>query len=135
MGFYYPFSHVTLLPPAKVYWCLVLFTTVSLCYNYTMFNICSTWLYILGKAPLQVLYDKIQHKGWNPVANTAWGEAECCICHKTPPRVLYFIIQHEYMVLLLICWFCVGELITSALNLGLGEWIHKDAKQTNWTSC
>ena len=50
--------------------------------------------YILVKAPLQVLYDKIQHKGWGQVANTAQGE-----------------VQHEYTVLLLICWFCVGGLL------------------------
>ena len=68
-------------------------------------------LYILVKAPLRVLYDKIQHEGWGRVANTARGEAECCICHETPPRVLYFIVQHEYTVLLLICWFCVGGLL------------------------
>ena len=66
-------------------------------------------LYILVKA---VLYDKIQHEGWGRVANTAQGEAECCISHETPPRVLYFIVQHEYTVLLLIFWFCVGGLIT-----------------------
>ena len=35
----------------------------------------------------------------------------CCICHETPPRVLYFLVQHEYTVLLLICWFCVGGLL------------------------
>ena len=40
---------------------------------------------ILVKAPLRVLYDKIQHEGWGRVANTARGEAECCICHKTTP--------------------------------------------------
>ena len=39
------------------------------------------------------------------------------------------------MVLLLIFWFCMGGLIVSALNLGLGEWIYKDAKQTNQTNC
>ena len=65
---------------------------------------------ILVKAPLRVLYDKIQPEGWGRVANTARGEAECCICHETPPRVLYFIAQHEYTVLLLICWVCVGGL-------------------------
>ena len=64
------------------------------------------------------------------MANTAQGEAECCICHKTPTQVLHFIVQHEYTVLLLICWFCVGGLIASALNFGLREWIYKDAKQT-----
>ena len=69
--------------------------------------------YILVKAPLRVLYDKIQHEGWGRVANTARGEAECCTCHETTPRVLYFIVQHEYTVLLLICWCCVGGLITS----------------------
>ena len=67
---------------------------------------------ILVKAPLRVLYDKIQHEGWGRVANTARGEAECCICHETTPQVLYFIVQHEYTVLLLICWCCVGGLIT-----------------------
>ena len=72
-----------------------------------------TELYILVKAPLRVLYDKIQHEGWGWVANTARGEAECCICHKTTPRVLYFIVQHKYTVLLLICWCCVGGLNTS----------------------
>ena len=45
--------------------------------------------------------------------NTAQGKAKCCICHKTTPRVLYFIVQHEYTVLLLICWCCMGGLITS----------------------
>ena len=72
-----------------------------------------TYIHILAivKAPLRVLYDKIQHEGWGLVANTARGEAECCICHETPPRVLYFIVQHEYTVLLLICWFCVGGLL------------------------
>ena len=60
-----------------------------------------------------MLYDKIQHEGWGRVENTARGEAECCICHKTTPRVLYFIVQHKYTVLLLICWCCVGGLITS----------------------
>ena len=51
------------------------------------------------------------------------------------PRVLYFIVQHEYMVLLLDLLALHGGLIASVLNLGLGEWIHKDAckdaKQTN----
>ena len=61
-----------------------------------------------------MLYNKILHEGWGRVANTVQGKAECCICHETPPRVLYFIVQHKYMVLLLICWFCVGGLITSA---------------------
>ena len=88
---------------------------------------------ILVKAPLQVLYNKMQHKGgW--VAKTAWGEAESCIFQETSPRVLYFIVQYEYTMLLLICWFCVEGITASALNLDLGEWIHKDAKQTNWTS-
>ena len=45
------------------------------------------------------------------MANTARGEAEYCICHETPPRVLYFIVQHEYTVLLLICWFCMRGLL------------------------
>ena len=39
-------------------------------------------LYMLVKAPLRTLYDKIQHEGWGQVANTAQGEAECCICHE-----------------------------------------------------
>ena len=30
------------------------------------------------------------------------------------------------MVLLLICWFCIGELIAFALNMSLGEWIHNN---------
>ena len=51
------------------------------------------------------------------------------------PRVLtpsaVFIVRHKYTVILQICWFCVGGLIASASNFGLGEWIHKDAKQTN----
>ena len=67
---------------------------------------------ILVKAPLRVLYDKIQHEGWGRVANAARGEAECCICHETTPRVLYFIVQHKYTVLLLICLCCVGGMIT-----------------------
>ena len=50
-------------------------------------------IYILVKAPLRVLYDKRQHE--------------------TTPWVLYFITQHECTVLLLICWCCVGGLITS----------------------
>ena len=37
----------------------------------------------------------------------------------------------SYTVHLLICWLCMGGLIASALNLGLGEWVHKDAEQTN----
>ena len=40
---------------------------------------------MLVKAPLQVLYDKIQHEGWGRVANTARGEAECYICYEIPP--------------------------------------------------
>ena len=63
------------------------------------------------KAPLRVLYEKIQHEEGGRVANTALGFASCCICHETPPRVLYFLVQHEYKVLLLICWFCVGGLL------------------------
>ena len=51
------------------------------------------------------------------MANTAQGKAECCICHETPPQVLYFI---EYMVLLLICWFCVGGLISIFCSYGGG---------------
>ena len=31
--------------------------------------------------------------------------------------MLYFIVQHEYTVLLLICWCCVGGLITSTRSL------------------
>ena len=52
--------------------------------------------YILVKAPLRVLYEKIQHEGWGRVANTARG-------------------KHEYMVLLLICWFCVGGLLVFSM--------------------
>ena len=52
-------------------------------------------LYILVKALSQVLYDKIQHKGWGQVANAARGKAECCICQGTPPCMLYFIVQHK----------------------------------------
>ena len=66
---------------------------------------------ILVKAPLRVLYNKIQHERWGQVANTALGFASCCICHETLPGVLYVIVQHEYTVLLLICWFCVGGLL------------------------
>ena len=55
----------------------------------------------------------------------AQGKAECCMYHEIPPQVLYFIIQHEYMVFLLICCLCVGGLIPSALMLDLGEGIHK----------
>ena len=40
------------------------------------------------------------------------GKAKCCIFHETPPQVLYFIVQHEYTVLLLICWFWNGGLIS-----------------------
>ena len=65
----------------------------------------SLYYYILVEAPLQVL-----HLGWGLVATTALGFASCCICHSTPPLVLYFIVQHKYMVLLLICWVCVGGL-------------------------
>ena len=75
---------------------------------------------MLVKAPLRVLYDKIQHDEWGQVANTARGEAECCICHETPPIVMYFIVQHEYTVLLLICWFCVGELVSIFCSDGSG---------------
>ena len=64
-----------------------------------------------------MLYNKIQHKGWGQVANIARGKVECCICHETTPRVLYFIVQHEYTVFLLICWCCVGGLITSTQSL------------------
>ena len=34
------------------------------------------------------------NKGWGRVANTARGKAECCICHETPPCVLYFILLY-----------------------------------------
>ena len=44
-----------------------------------------------------MLYNKMQHEGWDPVANTAQGKATCCICHKTPFQVLYYIVQHQYM--------------------------------------
>ena len=86
---------------------------------------------ILVKAPLRVLYNKIQHEAWGQVANTAWGKAKCCVCHETPPQMLCFIIQHKYTLLLLICWFCMGELITSiwasiCLRTTLTEWIHKE---------
>ena len=57
------------------------------------------------------------------MANTAQGEAECCICHETPPRVMYFIIQHEYTVLLLICWFCVGGLVSIFCSDGSGVFL------------
>ena len=30
---------------------------------------------------------------------------------RPPPLMLYFIVQHEYTVLLLICWFCMGGLL------------------------
>ena len=73
-------------------------------------------LFTLVKALLQVLYDIKQHEGLGWAANTAQGEPKCYICHKTPTQVLYFIVPHEYMVLLPICWFCVGGLIASALN-------------------
>ena len=57
------------------------------------------------------------------MANTARGKAECYIYHETTSRVLYFIVQHEYMVLLLIFWCCMGGLITqfdliAAFNTG-----------------
>ena len=77
-----------------------------------------------------MLYEKYNIRG-SRVANAARGEAECCICQETSSRVLYFIVQHEYTVLLLIFGFCVEGLIASTLNLGLGEWIYKDVKQTN----
>ena len=73
--------------------------------------------YILVKAPLQVFYDKIHYKGWDPVANTVRGEAECCIYNKTSPRMLHFIIYHEYKVLLQVCWFCVGGLISLCIKV------------------
>ena len=40
------------------------------------------------KAPLRVLYDKIQHEGWGQVANTAQGKAECPQ-NPTPSAVFY----------------------------------------------
>ena len=52
---------------------------------------------ILVKAPLRVLYNKYSTRG-----GVEWV---------TRPQMLYFIIQHEYTVLLLICWFCVGGLL------------------------
>ena len=64
-----------------------------------------------------MLYDKMQHK------------AKLSAVFATRPH--QSAAFYQYMVLVLICWFCVGGLIASALNLGLGEWIHKDAKQTN----
>ena len=33
---------------------------------------------------------KIQYEGVCREANTARGEAKCCICLETPPRLLYF---------------------------------------------
>ena len=44
----------------------------------------------LVKAPFTRDVRKIQHSGWGLVANTALGFASCCICHSTPPLVLYF---------------------------------------------
>ena len=40
--------------------------------------------FVLVEALLRVLYGKIQHEGWGQVIN-APSEAECCICHETPP--------------------------------------------------
>ena len=48
------------------------------------------------------------------------AKPECCICQETPPQVLYFIVQHEYTVLLLICWFCVGGLVSIFCSDGGG---------------
>ena len=93
--------------------CMCAYASVCACVSTYIYVCCVYVCYILVKAPLRVLYDKIQHEEWGRVANTARGEAECCICHKTTPRVLYFIVQHKYTVLLLICWCCVGGLITS----------------------
>ena len=39
-----------------------------------------------------VLYNKIQHSGLGLMTNTALSFTSCCICHSTPPLVLYFII-------------------------------------------
>ena len=86
--------------------------TCCLPYLSTVTFSCSVWSHGVGVCKqYATLDDKIQHEGWGRVANTAQGEAECCICHKTTPRVLYFIVQHKYVVLLLICWCCVGGLI------------------------
>ena len=47
----------------------------------------------------------------------------------TPSAVFYCTTQvYGAFIDLLVC---VGGLIASAFNLGLGEWIGKDAKQTN----
>ena len=74
-------------------------------------------MYILVKAPLRVLCNKIQHEGWGRVENAAQGKAECCISHDTPPQVLYFIIHHEYTCnALQVCWFCMGGLITLCID-------------------
>ena len=75
-----------------------------------------------------MLYDKIQHKGWGWVATAKYSKRRSQVLHlpRDPTRLLYYIVQHKYMVLLLICWFCMGGLIAFALNLDLGEWIHKE---------
>ena len=67
-------------------------------------------LYILVKA-LAVTSVVRENTARGVARGVARGEAECCICHSPPPLVLYFIVQHEYTVLLLICWFCVGGLL------------------------
>ena len=41
----------------------------------TLLKLC---LYMLVKASIQVLYDKVQHLGWGQVANTALGKH--CLC-------------------------------------------------------
>lgn len=76
-----------------------------------------------------MLYDKIKHEGWSKVENVARGKAKWCVCHQTPPQVLYFIVQHKHTVLLLVCWFCVGGLIT----LGIEVWENGLAKKQKRT--
>ena len=44
---------------------------------------------MLVKAPLRVLYDKIQHEGWGRVANTARGEVLYLPRDPTPNAVFY----------------------------------------------
>ena len=64
------------------------------------------------------------------MANTTRDKAECCICHKPHPScyILLYNTSNDAFTNLLVL---VEGLIASTLNLGLGEWIHKDAKQTN----
>ena len=38
-----------------------------------------------------MLYDKIQYLGQDLVTNTALGFTSCCICHSTPPLMLYLL--------------------------------------------